>query len=65
MALSNEERRMLTEVHVTVTKQLAPWVEDHETRLRTVEKSHWRVFGGATVASGVVAWLSSIIKIGG
>lgn len=64
MSLSKDEARMLTEVHTTVMKQIAPWVQDHEDRLRKVERSHLKFLGGATVISGIIGFIMPWLRGG-
>lgn len=60
MSLSREESRKLTEIHTIVTKQLDPWVKDHEQRLRKVETTQTKglaVFATLTVlVNGVISF---------
>lgn len=53
MAFTNEDRKDLTSV-VIMVEELVKYKEDHEKRLRAVEKAQWKI-------SGVIGLFSSFI----
>ena len=57
------ERELLLAIHKDV-KLLVDCKEDHETRIRTLEGSFWKVIGLAAVISFVAGWFGSKINGG-
>ena len=39
--------------------------EDHERRLRAVERAWWKITGAATVCSVAASWLTAVIALRG
>lgn len=52
------ERELLLAIHKDV-KVLVKCQEDHETRIRTLENSFWKVIGLASVISFIAGWFGS------
>lgn len=52
------ERELLLAIHRDV-KILITCKDDHETRIRTLEGSFWKVIGMASVISFIAGWVGS------
>ena len=56
-----EERMRSLEQALASMKEVKPTVEDHETRIRKMEKTLWIAFGAATVISTTLSIVAPII----
>lgn len=60
MAFTDKDREKLTQVHTLMMDKLIPLTDDHEDRIRKIEKSQFKAMGANSVLSaffgGLMGW---------
>lgn len=57
-----KQGELLATIHTQVVDQLLPVSRDHEARIRSMEKTHLKALGAATVISALIGYVMPWLK---